>query len=64
MQSNTLEQKIKNLSADYIYQQAVGSLLLLLMSTMEDAQRGEQPLSYPIHDDILSIKKEIWITGI
>ena len=59
MQSNTLEQKIKNLSADYIYQQAVGSLLLLLMSTMEDAQRGEQPLSYPIHDDILSIKKEI-----
>ena len=59
MQSNTLEQKIKNLSADYIYQQAVGSLLLLLMSTMEDAQRGKQPLSYPIHEDILSIKKEI-----
>lgn len=59
MQANTLEQKIKNLSADYIYQQSIGSLLLLLMSTMEDVEKGEQCLPYPIHDDILSIKKEI-----
>lgn len=59
MQTNTVEQKIKNLSADYIYQQSIGSLLLLLMSTMEDVEKGEQCLPYPIHDDILSIKKEI-----
>ena len=40
MSNIALEEKIRNLSADYIYQQAVGSLLLLLMSAMEDAEKG------------------------
>ncbi len=31
MSNIALEEKIRKLSADYIYQQAVGSLLLLLM---------------------------------
>ena len=35
-----MEEKIRNLSADYIYQQAVGSLLLMLMSAMEDAEKA------------------------
>lgn len=51
-----LEEKIRNLSADYIYQQAVGSLLLLLMSAMEDAERPALP--YEIPADIQEIKAE------
>ena len=43
MSNIALEEKIRNLSADYIYQQAVGSLLLLLMSAMEDAEKGVTP---------------------
>lgn len=59
MQNITLEEQIRNFSADYIYEQAVGSLLLLLMSAMEDEGKGEHPLPYKIHDDILEIKNEI-----
>lgn len=59
MQQTALEDKIQNLAAEYIYEQAVGSLLLLLMSAMEDAEKGEQPLPYPIDADILALKKEV-----
>ena len=48
MSNIALEEKIRNLSADYIYQQAVGSLLLLLMSAMEDAEKGVTALPYEI----------------
>ena len=53
------EEKIKQLSADYIYEQAVGSLLLMLMSAMEDVEKGDAPLPYTIHEDLLAIKKDI-----
>lgn len=59
MQQTALEDKVQNLAAEYIYEQAVGSLLLLLMSAMEDAEKGEQPLPYPIHEDVLTLKKEV-----
>ncbi len=41
MNQKETELKIKDLSADYIYQQAVGSLLLLLMSAMEAEGLGQ-----------------------
>ena len=59
MQPKALEEKIKHLSADYIYEQAVGSMLLMLMSAMEDVEKGETPLPYAIHEDILSIRTKI-----
>ncbi|MEI3523537.1 MAG: hypothetical protein V8Q36_05045 [Anaerotignum sp.] len=59
MQTTALEEKIKQLSADYIYEQAVGSLLLMLMSAMEDVEKGDAPLPYTIHEDLLAIKKDI-----
>ena len=59
MSKITLEEKIRNLSADYIYQQAVGSLLLMLMSTMEDAEKGVMALPYEIPEDIQALKAEI-----
>lgn len=59
MSNLTLEEKIKNLSADYIYQQAVGSLLLMLMSTMEDVEKGDMALPYEIPADVKELKGEI-----
>ena len=59
MSNIALEEKIRNLSADYIYQQAVGSLLLLLMSAMEDAEKGVTALPYEIPADVQEIKEEI-----
>lgn len=53
------EEQIKNLSADYIYQQAVGSLLLLLMSAMEEEEKGVTALPFEIPQDIAEIRKEI-----
>ncbi len=55
----TLEEKIKNLSADYIYQQSVSSLLLLLMSAMEDVEKGENALPYEVPTDVKELKTEI-----
>ena len=55
MSNIALEEKIRNLSADYIYQQAVGSLLLLLMSAMEDAEKGVTALPYEIPADVQEI---------
>ncbi|WP_304508318.1 hypothetical protein [Anaerotignum sp.] len=57
--TNHTEEQIKNLSADYIYQQAVGSLLLLLMSAMEEEEKGITALPYEIHPDIAEIRKKI-----
>lgn len=59
MSNIALEEKIRNLSADYIYQQAVGSLLLMLMSAMEDAEKGVTALPYEIPADVQEIKDEI-----
>lgn len=59
MPVNHTEETIKTLSADYIYQQAVGSLLLLLMSAMEDAEKGVTALPYPAPEDVREIKAEV-----
>ncbi len=59
MSNIAMEEKIRNLSADYIYQQAVGSLLLLLMSAMEDTEKGVTALPYEIPQDVQEIKNEI-----
>ncbi|MGN1230424.1 MAG: hypothetical protein ACI4TP_00845, partial [Anaerotignum sp.] len=59
MSNITMEEKIRNLSADYIYQEAVGSLLLMLMSAMEDAEKGVTALPYEIPADVQEIKDEI-----
>lgn len=53
------EDKIQKLSSDYIYQEAVGSLLLLLMSSLEEADTHEAVTGYAIHEDILNIRKEV-----
>lgn len=59
MSNIAMEEKIRNLSADYIYQEAVGSLLLMLMSAMEDAEKGVTALPYEIPADVKEIKDEI-----
>lgn len=58
MTNKAMEERISRLSADYIYQQAVGSLLLTLMSAMEDAQKGTAGLPYEVPEDALRIKKK------
>lgn len=55
--SNVLEEKIKDLSTEYIYNEAIGSLLLLLLSCVEDKQEKKFP--YSLHSDILEIKNSI-----
>lgn len=59
MSIHATEEQIKNLSADYIYHQAVGSLLLLLMSAMEEEEKGVTALPFEIPQDIAEIRKEI-----
>lgn len=59
MDKNSIEQKIRSLSADYIYQQAVGSLLLLLVSAMEEEEQGVTAIPYEIPEDVLAIRREI-----
>lgn len=58
MANKVIEEKISALSADYIYQQAVGSLLLMLMSAMEDVQKGAGSLPYEVPEEILGVKKK------
>lgn len=59
MSYSALEEKIRNLSGDYIYQEAVGSLLLLLMSAMEDAEKGVTALPYEAPAELREIKGEV-----
>ena len=59
MNKAAVEKKLCDLGAEYVYEQAVGSLLLLLMSVMEDQEKGEQFLPYAIHADILENKQKI-----
>ena len=58
MSNQSMEEKIKALSADYIYQQAVGSLLLMLMSAMEDAEKGDSQLPYPLPHPVQQLKQD------
>ena len=60
LHNKDLEEKIGTLAEEYIYQDAVSSLLLLLVSAMEDMEKGEQPLPYMLHEDILALKKEVF----
>jgi len=53
---SAFEEKIKALSTDYIYHQAIGSLLLLLLSAMENEEK-QNPLPYDIPEDIKRIRK-------
>ncbi|MDD4842706.1 MAG: hypothetical protein PHU31_00025 [Anaerotignum sp.] len=59
MANHATEEQIKNLSTDYIYQQAVGSLLLLLTSAMEEEEKGITALPYEIPQDVKEIRKKI-----
>lgn len=58
-----LEEKIQQLSSNYIYQEAVGSLLLLLLSSIEDEDKKQQEIPYSIpyeiHPDILEQKEAV-----
>lgn len=53
-----LEENIQSLSSDYIYNQALGSLLLLLLSCVEEEQNTKK-LPYKIHSEILELKQAI-----
>jgi len=57
LKKTVLEEKIQNLSADYIYQKAIASLLLLCIGQLEEEQGSA--FSYEIHPELLAIKKEI-----
>ncbi len=58
MGTNEFEAKLKKLSTEYIYNEAVGSLLLLLLSKMED-ETEEGQIPYAIHPEILEIRDKI-----
>ena len=53
------EERLKKISADYVYNEAIGSLLLLLMSQLEDLDRDENKIPYDIHSDIIELKNGI-----
>lgn len=59
MSNHALEEKVKTLSSDYIYHQAVGSMLLLLMSQMEQEFKNESVLHLTIPEEIRQIEKKI-----
>ena len=54
-----LETKVKNLSGDYIYHQAIGSMLLLLMSNMEQEVKEQSVIHLTIHEDVKKIEQKI-----
>ena len=53
------EKNLEALSLEYISRQAVGSLLLLLMSAMEDAELGVTALPYEIPQELQEIKDAV-----
>ncbi len=59
MSVSNLEQKIQQLSTDYIYNEALASLLLLLLSAAEEESPDYPSIPYDIHPEILDIKQTI-----
>ena len=59
MISLELEKEITALSTEYIFNEATGSLLLLLLSCMEDLEECSLGKIYEIHPELLALKKEI-----
>ena len=59
MAKYALEEKIKTLSTQYIEQEAIGSLLLLLMSALDREKAKKETFAYTIHQDILDIQTAI-----
>ena len=59
MANYALEEKIKTLSTQYIEQEAIGSLLLLLMSALDREKAKKETFAYTIHQDILDIQTAI-----
>ncbi len=59
MSKTASEEKIRKLSADYIHQEAVCSMLLLLLSAMEDAEKGITALPCDIPGDVREIKEKV-----
>lgn len=57
--NSLLEKKICSISADYIFNEAVGSFLLLLMSCVENGNVQKSNVPYEIHKEILEIKKAV-----
>lgn len=53
------EEKLQRLSADYIYQQSVGSLFLLLISAMEEEEKDTSLLPFPLPSEVTQIQEEI-----
>lgn len=54
-----LEKKIATLSTEYTFNQATGSLLLLLLSCMEDLEENSLSKIHEIHPELLDLKREI-----
>ncbi len=57
MSNYILEEKIKNLSTQFIEQKAIASFLLLLNSILEKEEQEE--IHYTIHDDIFALQSKI-----
>jgi hypothetical protein len=56
---SAIEQKIQQLSTDYIYYEALASLLLLLMSAAEEEAAEYPAIPYDIHPEILEMKQTV-----
>lgn len=54
-----LEKNITSLSTEYILNEATGSLLLLLLSCMEDLEESSLSKIHEIHPDLLGLKNDI-----
>ncbi|HCT64845.1 MAG TPA: hypothetical protein DIC60_06225 [Lachnospiraceae bacterium] len=54
-----MEKSITSLSTEYIFNEAKGSLLLLLLSCIEDLEENSLSKTHEIHPDILNLKKHI-----
>lgn len=54
--NNKLEEKIQSLSTEYIFNEALGSIFLLLISSFDYSDKISD---YKINEDILEIKKQI-----
>ncbi|MCQ4725923.1 hypothetical protein NE664_04500 [Anaerotignum faecicola] len=59
MDNNKLEKNITGLSTEYIYNCAVGSFLLLLLSCCEDIGENSFAEKYTVHSEIIELKENI-----
>ena len=58
MASPEIEKKLSDLSADYIYNEGLGNILLLAISTVDRKATGDFKIPFEVPEEIKNIRKK------